>query len=241
MKHTPRAGGATPIYFLYSDVPTVTVSFSGSSVLNRVYNFTFSCLKQGRPHQSSPFLPLRSHDSFANFVRLRWDAWKRKLMCRFSVLNTALSLRQGSKIYIFCVLNRIRVSLSRPNPPTQIPVEYTPREQTPEHPEVLHVRVIALSQNALRGSWPQDSDIPNEAESLMVWEKTNVENIQTYLNLLWVAAESPRRFLAVQPLGRLRTNHRTKKPGNGTEGPGLKSVRFLFSFLVDWYHILEVQ
>ena len=39
---------------------------------------------------------------------------------------TALSLRQGSKIYMFCVLNRVSVSLCRPNPPTQIPVEYTP-------------------------------------------------------------------------------------------------------------------
>ena len=46
-----------PIYFLYGDVPTVRVSFSGSSVLNRVYNFTFSCLKQGRPRESSPFSP----------------------------------------------------------------------------------------------------------------------------------------------------------------------------------------
>ena len=32
-----------------------------------------------------------------------------------------LSCRQGSKI---CVLNRVRVSMSRPNPATQIPVEY---------------------------------------------------------------------------------------------------------------------
>ena len=55
-------GGGTPIYFLYRDVPTVRVSFSGSSVLNRVYNFTFSCLKQGRPFKSSSFLPLRSHN-----------------------------------------------------------------------------------------------------------------------------------------------------------------------------------
>ena len=54
--------GGTPIYFLYRDVPTVRVSFSGSSVLNRVYNFTFSCLKQGRPRDSSPFLHLRSHN-----------------------------------------------------------------------------------------------------------------------------------------------------------------------------------
>ena len=37
----------TPVYFLYRDVPTVWGSFSGSPVLNRVYNFTFSCLKQG--------------------------------------------------------------------------------------------------------------------------------------------------------------------------------------------------
>ena len=54
--------GNTPIYFLYRDVPTVGVSFSGSSVLNRVYNFTYSCLTQGRPRKSSPFLPLRSHN-----------------------------------------------------------------------------------------------------------------------------------------------------------------------------------
>ena len=40
-------GGGTPIYFIYRDVPTVSVSFSGSSVLNSVYNFTFLCLKQG--------------------------------------------------------------------------------------------------------------------------------------------------------------------------------------------------
>ena len=108
----PRArGGGTPIYFLYRGVPTVRVSFSGSSVLNRVYNFTFSCLKQGRPHKSPPFLPLRSH----NFHWFRRNAWKRKLICTvLSVLNMAclvqswtekeiivLSLRQGSKIYIF--------------------------------------------------------------------------------------------------------------------------------------------
>ena len=58
----PHPGGGTPIYFLYRDVLTVRVSFSGSSVLNRVYNFTFSCLKQGCPRKSSPFLPLQSHN-----------------------------------------------------------------------------------------------------------------------------------------------------------------------------------
>ena len=52
----------TPIYFLGRGVPTVRVSFSGSSVLNRVYIFRFPCLKQGSPHKSSPFLPLRSHN-----------------------------------------------------------------------------------------------------------------------------------------------------------------------------------
>ena len=55
-------GRGTPIYFLGRDVPTVRVSFSGSSVLNRVYIFRFSCLEQGRPRKSSPFLPLQSHN-----------------------------------------------------------------------------------------------------------------------------------------------------------------------------------
>ena len=57
----PPGGRGTPIYFLGRDVPTVRVSFSGSSVLNRVYIFRFSCLEQGRPRKSSPFL-LRSHN-----------------------------------------------------------------------------------------------------------------------------------------------------------------------------------
>ena len=51
-------GGGTPIYFLYRDVPTVRVSFSRSPVLNRVYNFTFSCLKQGYVQTFVPFLAL---------------------------------------------------------------------------------------------------------------------------------------------------------------------------------------
>ena len=124
-------GGDTPIYFLCRDVPTVRVSFSGSSVLNRVYNFTFSCLNR--------VVPVNLLLLSADFVRLRWNA-----QTYVSVLNraclahswpghesTALSLRQGSKIYIFCVLNRVRVSFSRPNPPTQIPVEYLPPPPPP--------------------------------------------------------------------------------------------------------------
>ena len=42
-------------------------SFSGSSVLNRVYNFTFLCLEEGPHRESSPVLPLQPH----NFRRSR--------------------------------------------------------------------------------------------------------------------------------------------------------------------------
>ena len=48
-------GQGIPIYFLYRDDPTVRVSFSGSY---RVYNFTFSCLKQGVPVNFLLFSPL---------------------------------------------------------------------------------------------------------------------------------------------------------------------------------------
>ena len=80
--YKPRNPGGTPIYFLYRDVPTVRVSFSGSSVLSRVYNFTFSRLKQGRPRIPLLFSPF-DHIIFADFMRLHWNAWKRKLMYRF--------------------------------------------------------------------------------------------------------------------------------------------------------------
>ena len=83
---------------------------------------------------SSPF----DHIICDDFVCLRWNAWKRKLMYFFycfvysnawSSLEraekfTTLSLWQGSTNLHGCVLNR--VSLSRPNPPTQIPVEDPP-------------------------------------------------------------------------------------------------------------------
>ena len=52
--------GGTPIYISY--IGTVKVSFSGSSVFNRVYDFTFACLKQGCPRKSSPILPLQSQN-----------------------------------------------------------------------------------------------------------------------------------------------------------------------------------
>ena len=50
--------------------------------LNRVYNFTFSCLIQGLPCKSLLFSHF-DHMIFADFVRLRWNAWKCKLMYRF--------------------------------------------------------------------------------------------------------------------------------------------------------------
>ena len=66
---------------------------------HRVYNFTFSCLKQGCPCKSSPFLPLRSHNRFANFVCLCWNAWTWKLICHFYCFEYGL---------LGPVLNRVR-------------------------------------------------------------------------------------------------------------------------------------
>ena len=63
-------GAGTPIYFLYRDVPPNRVSFSGSTLLSRVYNFTFLCLKQSRPRNSStPFVPPQPQ-IFADFMCL---------------------------------------------------------------------------------------------------------------------------------------------------------------------------
>ena len=112
-------GEVTPIYSVYRDVPPVRVSFSGSSVTNRVYNFTFLCRKQGRPRKS-PFLPFQSHN-FCWFCAPSLKCVKMQTCTVSIVLNTgqeftALSLRQGSKINIFCVLNRVKVWLSWPNP-----------------------------------------------------------------------------------------------------------------------------
>ena len=131
-------GKGTPIYFLYGDVPTVGIIFR-VLCLNRVYNFTFSCLNRVFPANLRLFSPF-DHTSFADFVRLRW-LWVKTQTCVpflvflippawFSLEQgkeiTALSLRQGGKINIFCVFNRVWFSLSQPNPPTQIPVEYPP-------------------------------------------------------------------------------------------------------------------
>ena len=104
-------GGGTSIYFLYRDVPTVRVSFSGSSVLNRVHNFTFSCLKQG--HSASfgnllLYFPF-DHMIFADFMRLCWNVWRRKLICTvLSVLNTACLIQSwtGKKLQPF-LLDRV--------------------------------------------------------------------------------------------------------------------------------------
>ena len=41
-------GGGTPLLGLYGDVPLDRVWFFGLAVLNRVYNLTFLCPKQGQ-------------------------------------------------------------------------------------------------------------------------------------------------------------------------------------------------
>ena len=43
-----RGGGGTPSFGLYGDVPLDRVWFFGSAVLNRVYNLTCLCPKQGQ-------------------------------------------------------------------------------------------------------------------------------------------------------------------------------------------------
>ena len=42
-----RGGGGTPLFGLYGDVPLDRVWFFGLAVLNRVYNLTCHCPKQG--------------------------------------------------------------------------------------------------------------------------------------------------------------------------------------------------
>ena len=45
----PRGGGVgTPLFGLYGDVPLDRVWFFGLAVLNRVYNLTYLCPKQGQ-------------------------------------------------------------------------------------------------------------------------------------------------------------------------------------------------
>ena len=57
--HPRGGGGVLPYisYIKYRDVPTVRVSFSGSSVLNRVYNVTFLSLKTGSSPQIFSYSP----------------------------------------------------------------------------------------------------------------------------------------------------------------------------------------
>ena len=99
-------GGGTPIYFLYRDVPTVRVSFSGSSVLNRVYNFTFLCLKQGCPRETSSF-PLIA--KFALILCAFVKSVKTQTYVPFLVLwiwSAWSSLEQGKKLQHF-LLDRV--------------------------------------------------------------------------------------------------------------------------------------
>ena len=43
----PGGGGGTPLFGLYGDMPLDRVWFFGLAVLNRVYNLTCLCPKQG--------------------------------------------------------------------------------------------------------------------------------------------------------------------------------------------------
>ena len=101
-------GRGTPIYFQNRDVLTVRVSFSGSSVLNRVYNFTFSCLKQVHPRESSPFLPFRSHNF--RWFRASSSKWVKMqtyvLFLVFWIRPDWSSLEQGKKLQHF-LLDRV--------------------------------------------------------------------------------------------------------------------------------------
>ena len=66
-------GGGTPINFLYRDVPTVRVSFSGSSVLTGYTISHFHVLSRVVPANLLLFSPF-DRIIFAYFVRLHWNA-----------------------------------------------------------------------------------------------------------------------------------------------------------------------
>ena len=100
--------GGTLKYFPYRDVPPISVSFPGSSVLNRVYNYTCLCLETGPSPQIS-FPPHFSHIIFADFVCLHRNAWKHKLMYRFYCFeydNAWSSTEQGKTLQHF-LLERV--------------------------------------------------------------------------------------------------------------------------------------
>ena len=50
-------GGGTPLFELYGDVPLDRVWFFGLAVLNRVYNSTCNCPKQGMVLQAERLKP----------------------------------------------------------------------------------------------------------------------------------------------------------------------------------------
>ena len=50
-------GGGTPLFGLYGDVPLDRVWFFGLFVLNRVYNLTCLCPKQGMYYEPRDFNP----------------------------------------------------------------------------------------------------------------------------------------------------------------------------------------
>ena len=99
LAHRLGEGRGTPIYFLHGDFPLIRVSFSGFSVLNRVYNFTFLCLKQGRHHKSPPFLPFHSHNfRWICAPSLKCMKKQTTVMYCFEYSNACSSLEQGKKL-----------------------------------------------------------------------------------------------------------------------------------------------
>ena len=95
----PGGGGGGVLPFI-SYIRTFRPSgyhFQGS-VLNRVYNLTFLCLKQGLPSNLLLFSPF-DHIIFADFVRFVEMRENANLCTVFSVLNTVM---------LGPVLNRVR-------------------------------------------------------------------------------------------------------------------------------------
>ena len=85
---------------------------------------------------------------------------------------------------MFGVLNRVWVSLSRPNPPTQIPVEYTPRGIT------MYIKLISNLYPA--------TESQATVRSFLYWFVIIVISLST--QHLAAAATSPKRKGAIEML-----------------------------------------
>ena len=68
-------GGSTPLFGLYGDVPLDRVWFFGLAVLNRVYNLTCLCPKQGMYYEPKDLNP--DCEESLSFLSLRPGACKK--------------------------------------------------------------------------------------------------------------------------------------------------------------------